>query len=483
MAEESGFFTGVAGDRKYTAQFMNEKLYEAMQRKDGIVPKIDQELAVTSDGSLNCVLGTGVAFKLGVIYKNTAPKTFTLDLPASGMKRYDRIAIRIDRLKRTMEAILIKGEEAADPVAPEYSAEDDIHVEKILIDTSGGPYVVTIEDERQMRPLFITGTDSLDDLSEGETFGRISKAKADAINAGQTGLSMRNFFYVNKLSDNFEKVECVLGYDGRLLIGQSGTKQFSHSGDDGITFEQPASITGTSAIRSLAHYMDYFYAGSANDGKIYSSYSPEYSWTLLHTTGLTDDLASIVALSYNVIIAASLTAGRVYKTEDGGTTWSTKNTVTTFYKMISLGGDVLLARGADKKVYRSTDAGSTWTVAASTNFHNETTFFEHLGDGIILEGSNYGVVVHRSADYGFTWDAGTPFEGEERCSALMVDGAKTYFACNNKIYESLDKGLTWNIKWTLPRVGLIKALYKNWNNTIVAVTEYGYIFWGYLFEA
>lgn len=483
MAEESGFFTGVAGDRKYTAQFMNEKLHEAMQRANGIVPRIDQELAVTSDGSLTIVLGTGTALKGGVFYRNTAPRDFTLDSPTLGMKRYDRIVIRLDRYQRKMEAIVLKGEEALEPVAPEYIEDDDIAVLEILVDHTAAPIVITLVDERQMRPLFITDQDSIDCLKEGQTYGRLLKAKADALNAGQTGVSLRKFIFTSRLTINFLDMYCGLHYSGNLLIGHSGSKQFSYSLDDGITIEQPENIAASYTICSLANYATCFFAGSGGDGKIYKSYSPDSSWTLIYTSGFSEYIQALCALSSTLLIATSSTGGRVYKTEDGGTTWTTNTIETSLKNLESLGGSVILGRGANGKIYRSTDAGSTWTVAATPVFSENFSFFKHLGEGIVVAGYDDGAVVFRSTDYGFTWDAGITLEDGEKCSALLVDDAKTYLACESTIYESLDKGATWTKKWTLPRVGSIVFLYKNSVDIIVAITETGYICWGYPFEA
>ena len=240
MAEESGFFTGVAGDRKYTAQFMNEKLYEAMQRADGIMANSDDAFAVTSDGSPTIIVGTGVSMKGGIYYRNTAPLAFTLDTPTLGTKRYDRIAIRIDRYRRTMMLSVLQGVEAAEPVVPEYISNDDIAVEKILVDHSVGPIIVTLTDERQMRPVFITNGDSIDSLTEGQTYGRILKAKADALNAGQAGVSFRQFIYTAKAWSEVDEItsSAFIELSNMLLLGSGRTNKISQSYDSGISWKE-----------------------------------------------------------------------------------------------------------------------------------------------------------------------------------------------------------------------------------------------------
>jgi photosystem II stability/assembly factor-like uncharacterized protein len=142
-----------------------------------------------------------------------------------------------------------------------------------------------------------------------------------------------------------------------------------------------------------------------------------------------------------------------------------------------------LAKGSDGKIYRSTDAGSTWTVAADTSFSQIFNVFIHLGDGAIIAGAANSGTVFRSSDYGFTWDEGTVIDVETQCDAALVDGSKAYIACGDAIYETADKGVTWAKKWTLPREVTIKGLYKTSNDLMVAVDEFGYIYWGYMIEA
>ena len=197
MAEECGFFTSVGGDRKYNAAFLNRKLHEATQCEDGILTT-EGRLAVTKTGSLSLSVAAGSAIMGGMYYRNSAALSLTLGGLGAGLKRRDRILVHIDRYVRTMKVTVLKGTEAATPTAPVFSVDDDIPLAQALVELSGGQTVVTITDERQMRPVFLTDRDTIDALSEGQVYGRVLKAKADALNTGQVDVSFRKFIFTAK---------------------------------------------------------------------------------------------------------------------------------------------------------------------------------------------------------------------------------------------------------------------------------------------
>jgi len=487
MAEESGFFTGVAGDRKYTAQFINEKLYEAMQRADGILANSDEAFMVTSDGSLTVTVGTGVAMKGGIFYRNTAPLAFSLDTPTLGMKRFDRIAIRIDRYRRTMMTTVLKGEEAGEPVAPAYVSDDDIAVEKILIDHSVGPVIVTLTDERQMRPVFITNNNSIDTLAEGQTYGRLLKAKADALNAGQAGISFRHFAYTAKAWPENDYIACThfVASSNLWLIGSGRTNKIAKSYNSGISWEELAGLD-VEYIESITNSGNTLLAAGGMPPRIYRSYNSGLTWTLLFEFVSGEIVKVIKALdSLNFLAVCD---NKIYASSDAGVSWTLRGTITGDSQIVSLeslGGGVLLANGyATGILWRSTDNGATWTMVKNPNaVESKAQIMKHLGDGIVLVGLDLNGMLLRSTDYGLTWDTGTILENNESYCGIIIDGEKVYIGAGKSIYMSADKGMTWSLSTSLASSTNIESLVKDKNNIFCTLDETACIFWGYPIEA
>jgi len=487
MAEESGFFTGVAGDRKYTARFMNEKLHEAMQRAEGVLAHSDEALEVSSDGTLTVSIGTGVAIKGGVFYRNSSPLPLVLDQPTLGMKRYDRIAIRIDRFRRTMLATVLKGTEATEPTAPEYLSEDDVALAKVLVDHSGGPTVVTVTDERQMRPVFITDGDSIDEMSEGQTYGRLLKAKADALNAGQAGVSFRQFLYTAKpwASVSIES-SMMLASGYTMLIGRGNATKISRSVDSGITWSDITGIEVDSKVLAFAAYGSTILAGGGCPARIYKSTNEGSTWTLAYEN-LDEEYLYALAVIDSMNIVASCD-NKIFASTDGGTTWALRGTITEedyVTAIESLGSGVLLAAGYySQKIWRSTNSGATWTSVKTTNcYEKRAMFIRHVGNGNVLLGYMDGGKLFRSADYGLTWDAGIQIDGCGNYYAVLVDGSTIYLPVRKALYTSQDGGATWSLEYPAANWLDIKAIGKNCAGAIVTMCDAAHVYWGYPIEA
>jgi hypothetical protein len=307
MSEVSGFFTSVTGDRKYTAQFMNEKLHEALQRTEGVVPGTDGELEVTTDGALSLTIAAGTAFKSGVYYR--APSTLNIPLspPSVGTQRIDRVAVRIDRFGRTMRVSLIPGTEGVNPSPPDYLPDDDVPLAKVLINRLEDPPVVTITDEREFRPLFLTDRDSIDDLTEGTVYGRVLKAKADALNAGQAGLSFRHFVFTSRPWTTAQ-IECalMLASGVTMLVGRRDTVKLSRSTDAGMSWSDPTGITVDSKIMSLGTVGSTLLAAGGTPARIYKSLNSGASWTQVFEDTAEEYASALAAIdSLNAVAPAA----------------------------------------------------------------------------------------------------------------------------------------------------------------------------------
>lgn len=113
MAETSGFFQSVNGDRKYGSAFLAAR--EAALVTNGIH---NNELGVTPGGGMDLILAYGRAWINGYFYFNDLAKTLTVATADGSLPRIDSVVIRWSLDKRTITARVITGAPSAAPAAP-----------------------------------------------------------------------------------------------------------------------------------------------------------------------------------------------------------------------------------------------------------------------------------------------------------------------------------------------------------------------------
>ena len=113
MAETSGFFRSVGGDRKYTTDWLAKWVSSFIS--NGVY---DGELAVTAGDGMTVTLPAGKAWINGYYYRNDAPITLPITNADGVLHRKDTIVLRWDVNERSITAQVIKGAFASSPVAP-----------------------------------------------------------------------------------------------------------------------------------------------------------------------------------------------------------------------------------------------------------------------------------------------------------------------------------------------------------------------------
>lgn len=114
MAEQSGFFSSVGGDRQYTMDFLAKWIASIIG--NGIY---NGELALVASGNgLQLTLPAGRAWINGYHYFNDADMTFTADSADGVLNRKDTFVLRWDVNARSITAQLLKGTPASIPTAP-----------------------------------------------------------------------------------------------------------------------------------------------------------------------------------------------------------------------------------------------------------------------------------------------------------------------------------------------------------------------------
>lgn len=109
--------------------------------------------------------------------------------------------------------------------------------------------------------------------------------------------------------------------------------------------------------------------------------------------------------------------GKVYRTIDGGTTWTdispdttvNSNGTTTYNALSVVNGKTIFIGGSSRKLFRSTDAGATWTdltiavPAAPTPFNSFTSITNIVMNDAANGYINAGSIVMKTADAWNTW--------------------------------------------------------------------------------
>lgn len=139
----------------------------------------------------------------------------------------------------------------------------------------------------------------------------------------------------------------------------------------------------------------------------------------------------------------SMSSGRVYKTTDGGSSWTDVSGPCSSYQVRSIildpGNPARVFAGTPWFVFRSLDGGLTWSPNHGQAFANELAF-DTLNAGILYAGWTKG--VYRSTDGGVTW-VFLPSGSTGDCQSLHASGANIYYGSETGLFRSGDAGTTW----------------------------------------
>ncbi|MEK9155069.1 MAG: YCF48-related protein, partial [Patescibacteria group bacterium] len=147
-----------------------------------------------------------------------------------------------------------------------------------------------------------------------------------------------------------------------------------------------------------------------------------------------DDLHDVALLSSSTIIVVG-DNGSIYKTTDGGATWSWKDAATSFdmNAIHAVDSNTIWIAGEGEYLAKSSDGGSTWNQVnfAERNILDEITsiFFESESHGYITRS---GGGIWETTDSGVTW---TQMDGSSSQIFYALDVA------SDSVYAANDNGV------------------------------------------
>ncbi|MBC3901313.1 hypothetical protein GH811_17010 [Acetobacterium malicum] len=124
MAEQSGIFPSVNGDRRYFTSFF--AAYFADFISNGIYPNPSTQCQVLANNNMTVILKPGNGYINGFKYINDSDKILNIDTADGVLKRIDRIVLRHTVLNREIKAYVKKGTFASSPVAPSLQRDADM---------------------------------------------------------------------------------------------------------------------------------------------------------------------------------------------------------------------------------------------------------------------------------------------------------------------------------------------------------------------
>ena len=134
------------------------------------------------------------------------------------------------------------------------------------------------------------------------------------------------------------------------------------------------------------------------------------------------------------------TSGGIYKSSDGGSTWSSLGLVGRNITALALvsAGNTLVAGEKEAGIWTSEDGGTTWSGPSSVGFNNANPYVMALSfkDGATLYAADYYSGTYSSTDHGRSW---TPFP-DSAMSGLSVRAAKDIVARNGLVYAATEGG-------------------------------------------
>ena len=207
MAETSGFFRSVSGDRKYTTDWLAKWVSSFIG--SGVY---NGELALSPGGGMSVSLPAGKAWIKGYYYRNDAPITLPIANADGVLHRKDTVVLRWNVNERSITVRVLQGSFASNPIAPEIVRDLEIYDLKLAeISIPAGTTAITpalITDTRLNKTVCGIVTGVVNQVDTTTFYNQIADDLAQFKSTQQTDFEVW-----------FDSVKDILGEDeaGNLL--------------------------------------------------------------------------------------------------------------------------------------------------------------------------------------------------------------------------------------------------------------------------
>jgi len=206
-------------------------------------------------------------------------------------------------------------------------------------------------------------------------------------------------------------------------------------------------------------------------------------WTFQHISG-SPNLHDIEVLSDSQAYVYTYGTGEIYNTIDGGKSWNILSTFDSIYfeQIQFLSENIAFICGEKGRVYQTINSGKNWNDISishpSSNILLYGMWFKNVREGMVtggeLDENRITTKNYFTADGGNSW--------QEKPSPTFIlsieqdDNRLLWATANSKILR-MNEDSSWTVlyKDTSKRIGQIRALDFDKNNTVIAVSFNGYI--------
>ena len=248
-------------------------------------------------------------------------------------------------------------------------------------------------------------------------------------------------------------ITSILEIGGRIIAGSDGAGVMI-SDDNGKTWGYSNSGFNAVKIRTVEKLTDGTFLIGNNAGLFhYDPASKEFiglnNFDVESRPDIFGDLSSIeingiIQLSNNSFMIATY-QGPLFKSIDKGQTWQIvvmpyNPCAITFFEKTKTDKIYFNSLMSDKGLFQSNDSGVTWSRVQSNFGYCESIAYD--SQGYILTGN--GVALLRSTDDGETWSQQRYFASNINNVKIASNGKIYVLTNNNGLYQSNDKGVTWD---------------------------------------
>jgi photosystem II stability/assembly factor-like uncharacterized protein len=144
------------------------------------------------------------------------------------------------------------------------------------------------------------------------------------------------------------------------------------------------------------------------------------------------------------------TYGGVFKSVDGGANWAAASVGLTSTYSAALAIDpltptTLYVGTSGGGVFKSVDAGASWSATGLATGSVNALAIDPANPATLYAGGSMGILMMKSVDGGANWSAadGGLFQQPMSIAIDPAASSTVYAGTNNRLYRSLDAGLTW----------------------------------------
>lgn len=182
-------------------------------------------------------------------------------------------------------------------------------------------------------------------------------------------------------------------------------------------------------------------AAFSNSEQIFVSTNSGVNWNTATLAGL--NYACATFMTGDDLVAVT-TDERIVTSTDGGLNWGSASpagsaNVTTISHNLS-GNGIILGSGGIQ--HNSNNSGSTWSITSDSETLNQLNSIFTLNGTTIWAAGNNGAMI-KSTDGGNSWFSLTSGITDTIKDIKFVSDLTGYFVAKNKIYKSIDGGVSW----------------------------------------